>query len=104
MSHRGRLQAQGHDILVNTGTVSHPWSRDEAFPVLDGHLGLASIKEALTPTQREARDYGFRAAAVWMDRVHRSGGIGPTSKTFRAQARPADIRVDIEVKTGRAFV
>ena len=103
VKHRGRHQAQGHDVAG--GDRSRPWARPLPYPALDAHDDLTGLEGDLNPAAREKRVLSFRQAHRFVDNAKQAGGIGPTARTFPA-GRPGedtDARVDIEVKKGLAF-
>lgn len=104
MDHRGRHQAQGGDIPG--GDRSRPWAQADPYPADRGHVDLSSLEADVGAAARARRDRCFRLAHRFIDKAREGGGVGPTSKSWPA-ARPhedTDVRVDIEVKKGRAFV
>lgn len=104
LKHRGRHQAQGNDI--NGGNESKNWALVDPYPADTGHADLTGLEQGLGKAARERRVMCFRQAHRFIDRAKQAGGVGPTSGNFPA-ARPGedtDIRVDIEVRAGIAFV
>jgi len=103
MHHRGRHQAQGKDL---PGGRSCPWARPDPYPAVDGHADLSKLETDVGAAAKERREQCFKLAHRFIDNAKKSGGIGPTSRSWPA-CRPnedTDVRVDIEVKYGRAFV
>ena len=102
-NHRGRHQAQGEDI---PGGDSRNWNEDSPYPATTGHHDLSDLEAGLSDRQKRARTQCFGLAHRFITNAQTYGGVGPTSRSFPA-GRPGedtDIRVDIEVKKGRAFV
>lgn len=104
MDHRGRHQAQGGDIPG--GDRSHPWAQVDPYPAQDGHTHLSDLEAGLGVAARERRETCFKMAHRFIANAQRAGGVGPTTRNFPA-GRPGektDVRVDIEVRKGLAFV
>jgi hypothetical protein len=104
LKHRGRHQAQGHDI--KGGNESSNWAQGDPYPAATGHTDLSGLERRLGQAAQLARDVCFRQAHQFIDRCRLAGGIGPVSPSFPA-GRPnedTDIRVDIVVDAGTAFV
>ena len=104
MKHRGRHQAQGHDI--KNGNESNPWAQAEPYPADVGHADLTTLETRLGQAARDRRAICFKQAHLFIARAQASGGVRPVSKNFPA-ARPGentDVRVDIDVHAGLAFV
>jgi hypothetical protein len=96
--HRGRVQAQGG------GTEkSVPWAQRSAPTVSDVLRMLENLEGQLTPSEKRAREEGFRQARVFVRGVPRPGLSAGTKKSF-PRANPGNIRVDIEVQAGLACV
>lgn len=100
MPHRGRFQAQG-DL-----EKSRSWSRDSPLPASQAHALLKALYEDLSPAERRDREAAFADAHEYIDRGAKAGGVtAPTKKTFVPRnARRGQLRVDIEVLAGLAFV
>ncbi|NVB42049.1 RHS domain-containing protein [Pseudenhygromyxa sp. WMMC2535] len=96
---RGRIQAQGG------GTEkSVPWTKDTPPTVSEGLDMLDSLKSQLTKPEFKARKELIEKAQKWITKAGENGGVSaPVSKTFKAKG-PTDIRIDIEIITGDAFV
>jgi hypothetical protein len=102
LNHRGRHQAQGHDIP--DGDCSRNWAQDSPYPAATGHIDLTSLEAELGEAARAARSVFFRLARRFIDNAKKGGGVGPTSVSFpRRPKDDSDVRVDIEVKKGLAF-
>ena len=103
MDHRGRHQAQGHD--VHGGNCSENWAQSEPYPAAAAHTDLSSVEARLTQAARELRALSFRLARRFICNAHAAGGVGPTTGRFpvRRQDEVPDARVEIEVKKGKAF-
>ncbi len=104
MDHRGRHQAQGNDIPG--GDKSRPWAQVDPYPATDGHAHLSALEAELGGAARGRRETCFKMAHRFIANAKLYGGVGPTSRNFPA-GRPGedtDVRVDIEVHKGRAFV
>lgn len=104
--HSGRFQAQGHDIRTNGNTRSKNWQHPAPYPAADGRVLLGSLNSDLEPAQQRIRVVAFQLARVFVDKCNRAGGVGPISKSYPC-GKPGDqtdIRVDVVVDSGRAFV
>ena len=104
LDHRGRHQAQGIDIPG--GNDSRHWERGDPYPAAAGHSDLSGLEAGLGKAARERRETCFKLAHRFITNAKNGGGVGPTSVSWPA-ARPhedTDVRVDIEVRKGRAFV
>jgi hypothetical protein len=99
-SHRGRLQAQGPRT-----EQSQPWSQEDPLTASDGHKLLRNLEESLSQPERIERRVAFEKARGWIAAAAGNGGVNaPVSKKFWDLKGSRDIRVDIEVRTGLAFV
>ena len=104
MNHRGRHQAQGHD--VEGGDKSRKWAQANPYPADVGHADLSGLEGELEAAARARRQIPFLMAHRFIDNAKSGGGVGPTFRNFPA-GRPhedTDVRVDIEVRKGMAFV
>src|SRR5690242_5335882 len=97
--HRGRIQAQGG------GTEeSEAWAQASP-PSLSDVMGLIDRLEArLTPKERRIRERGFAQLRRAVEHAAKTGGVW--ARCIRSFPQPplGDIRVDLEVITGRACV
>lgn len=100
---RGRIQAQGGGL-----EASVPWNTSSPPTVNDGLTMLNQLKQQLTPAQLLAREQAFSEAETYIIRVGQAGGVQATvSKSFpgvKPKGKGSDIRVDVEVRAGTAFV
>jgi hypothetical protein len=103
--HRGRIQVQGEDLRKED---SWPWTRDKPPTAQEGLSGLDGMKAKLNKAELELRDQAFAQAASFISRAGASGGVAaPVSVSFQNPNLPKKYktaRVDIEVRTGKAFV
>ena len=99
--HRGRIQAQGEGTEKSVA-----WAQPLPPTQSDGQRMVDQLEEKLTPKERRDREEALGKARQFIDRVARAGGISaPSRQTFpRVQKEGLQIRVDIEVVAGRAFI
>lgn len=106
--HRGALQAQGVDITTNNGTVSKGWAEVHPYEAAAAHEDLDHVHSMLTTGQQLARVNAFKLAREFIDLAKAAGGLtvtGRRSRSFpRLQPEETDIRVDIQIHSGTAFV
>ncbi len=97
--HRGRIQAQG------SGTEkSRAWAQENPPTRSEGQRFVDELEAQLTPKELRDRQEPLENARNWIDRAAQAGGVNaPVQKKLKKKGSK-DIRVDIEVKTGRAFV
>jgi hypothetical protein len=97
--HRGRIQAQGGGTEVSVA-----WAQPAA-PTLTEMLGFCDTLEGkLAPAEREVRRSDFAALRKFLKTAASHGGIsGELKKSFR-EKRAKSIRVDLEVRKGKACV
>jgi hypothetical protein len=98
--HRGRVQAQGNNLEKSVN-----WAQGTPVTLTQGLQFLAMLKAQLTPQQVAERADGFAQAEAFMRRAAASGGVCAqdirSSLSFPGRG---PIRVDIEVRQGKAFV
>jgi len=96
---RGRIQAQGGGV-----EKSQPWNRATPPTVSEGLKMVDDLEASLTKAERKARQKELDKARKFIRDAGKAGGIdAPVSKTFLAKGTK-DVRVDIEVISGKAFV
>ncbi len=62
------------------------------------------LENRLNPSDVKTRAKAFKKARVFVNKAADNGGVdAPVSKSFRVKGTK-DIRIDIEVITGRAFI
>ncbi|WP_008312527.1 DUF4157 domain-containing protein [Leptolyngbya sp. PCC 6406] len=102
-AHRGRLQVQGGGL-----ELSWPWARPTPPNAQESIVGLNSLKSQLNKTELKLRDKAFEKAEAYINKSSKGNGVdAPVSLTFQNDNLPKknkDARVDVEVKTGKAFV
>ncbi|MEL7421713.1 MAG: hypothetical protein AAFN81_01925 [Bacteroidota bacterium] len=95
--HRGRIQAQGDGL-----EKSESWSQDDPLTKEEGLSLLKRLWNSLTKKEKEAREKPYNDATRYIENVDR--GLDATvKKTFRNR-KTKDVRIDIEVLAGRAFL
>ena len=96
--HRGRIQAQGGGL-----EKSEAWSQDQPLSLKQGLALLARLVAKLTATERADRDKPIQKAERFIKTAGKSGGVFvPIFKSFLAKGSK-DKRIDIEVRSGKAF-
>mgnify|MGYP005844676681 CR=1 FL=1 len=96
---RGRFQAQGDGL-----EESENWAQDEPLSVEDALALLDTLQKKLKKEDAEIRQQAFEKARQFISEAGENGGISaPISKTFKVK-KTKDLRVDIEVNAGIAFI
>ena len=101
--HRGRIQAQNGDL-----NESSAWDQEAPLTADEGHRRLNEVYARLTDAQRRQRERALDKAHAWIDACAAGGGVEvvglPVSKPFGGPPGRRRLRIDIEVKAGKAFV
>jgi hypothetical protein len=95
--HRGRIQAQGGGF-----EQSKSWSQDEPLSKEDGLRLLNELEQELPENERTLRQKPFQKAQRMIAQIN--GGLDAQDKITFLVRRTRDIRVDVEVLSGKAFV
>jgi RHS repeat-associated protein len=93
---RGRIQAQGGGLERSVA-----WAQNAPPSVAQGLALLSGLKLQLTNKQLVERERSFLQAGRFI--INAAPGVTPTRQSFY-EIRGKDIRVDIEVQSGIAFV
>lgn len=94
--HRGRIQAQGKGLEKSVS-----WSQDEPLTRKQGKTLLQQLKTLLTAQEQEERTEQLEKAERYIDNAK---GIEAPEKRRFLNRKTKDVRIDIEVLAGRAFV
>jgi hypothetical protein len=97
--HRGRIQAQGGGF-----EDSESWSQEKPPTVSEGLGFLKRLIAKIPKPEFLKRKQSFEKAASFIEQAGENGGVdAQVSKTFRMK-NSKDVRVDIEVIKGTAFI
>ena len=97
--HRGRIQAQGDGL-----EESEAWASEKPPTWEEGLNFIEKLKNKLSKRDKELRKKPFKKAERFIKNAGQNNGVdAPVSKTFSNKEKP-EIRVDIEVRKGIAFV
>jgi len=98
-NHRGRIQAQGEGF-----DDSESWSQEEPPTTKEGLSFLQKLINKIPKPEFLKRKKEFQKAEKFIKQAGQNGGVdAKVSKTYRKKGTK-DIRVDIEVQKGTAFV
>lgn len=98
-----RIQAQGRDIAA-PGGKSSAFNTFGVIYLSQGKQVLAQVWELMTDGERRVRQEALLKANRFMEGASAGGGTGPVKVSFYDDPERADIRIDVEVLRGRAFV
>ena len=98
MDHRGRVQAQGGGL-----EESESWDEEKPLRALPGHHLLYGLRLKIPPREATVKQEPFLKAQRFIDSAAVAGGVGFCQKAFPVRGS-RDQKVDIEVRSGRAFV
>ena len=97
--HRGRIQAQGGGIEKSVS-----WSRATPPTVTEGLTMIDELISQLSPVEYQIRAKASEDARKFVIRTGDNQGVDClVKKSFRVKGTQ-DIRVDIEIIKGRAFI
>ena len=97
--HRGRFQAQGDGTEESVN-----WARETPITKKDGYQSMARLKQKLKPSELRARSECFLMAEEYVARVPSRGICAQVFYSCTPKPPKKDIRVDIEVRAGVAFI
>ena len=97
--HRGRFQAQGDGAEESVN-----WARETAITKTDGYQYIERLKQKLKPAELRIRMECFHFAKDFVSRVPSSGICAQVFYSCTPKPPKKDIRVDIEVRAGVAFI
>ena len=106
--HGGRFQAQGDDVDQRVpGGVSQAWDQEGPATKTEGAALLGELAQSCTDSERRAREEPLakakkRVAAVDYD--VETAGIPFIKSYYNERLIHKKIRVDLEIKRGRAWV
>jgi hypothetical protein len=84
--------------------VSESWAQEEP-PKKRAVLGLLdSLWNKLSPKEKRDREPCYLAAKKFIQQAPATGIDAPYSKSFRNRKLRGGIRIDIEIKTGKACI
>lgn len=95
-SHRGRIQVQGNGLEKSVS-----WSQDEPLTRVQGKKLLQQLKEKLSEKEYAERTDQFDQAERYIEGAE--GIEAPEHRRF-LNRKTKDVRIDIEVLAGRAFI
>ena len=103
----GAIQAQGPDIKGNGSTRSVSWS-GYTIPaaMADGQRWINDLKDQLTGRQLKVRKAAFEDLTNYVTSVcpANNGCQAPVSKSWHDPGQPSNVRVDLEIQSGKAFI
>lgn len=103
--HRGRLQVQGKDMAKER---SRPWAQETARLAQTAQQDLTDLQQEITETELSLRELAFEKAKHFIEACRAKGGVAaPVAQSFKNPGLPKKhrtARVDVDVKTGAAFV
>lgn len=99
--HRGRIQVQGGGL-----ELAFPWARPTPMTKAEALVGLAGLRGMLSRSQLSERDEAFVSAANFITATLHTcpPDISRTFQNRAVRQRGGEERVDIEIRTGTAFV
>jgi len=98
--HRGRFQAQGGGLEKST-----KWEQPMPPPVAQGLALVTSLYYGqLTRSEQKERATGFAQLTRWMAARPPLGVSAVVLMSFPKPALPKGIRMDVEVRAGKAFI
>jgi hypothetical protein len=96
-AHRGRIQAQGDDVEESVS-----WAQEHPPTEREGLQMLEQLAAKLKPSEFRDREAAFAKAGAFIRRsAQRNGADAPVVKSWNTKG---DMRVDIEIRLGKAFV
>lgn len=97
--HRGRFQAQGDGTEKSVA-----WSLNNPCTKSHANKSITDLKDKLSPKELEVRQECIAKAINFVDRSPAYGMMAIIKKSFTPFPPRKDIRIDIEILAGIAFI
>jgi hypothetical protein len=98
MDNRGRIQAQGNNL-----EKSSSWDTDAIVSKVDGILHVDNVEGQLTNGELRERTNSLQKARRFINNCS-VNGVDTTIKSFPNDIQNREVRVDVEVRAGFAFL
>lgn len=95
--HRGRVQAQGGGV-----EESEAWAQSDVPNKSDGYCMTVSLKRKLRKKDLKKRERSFKKLDKFIGNAP-SAGYDYSSQSYTPFPPQGDVRVDVEIKKGKAF-
>ena len=99
MNNRGRFQAQD-----NTLEKSAPWATNDDVSKEMGNERIDNLQAQLTPGELNVRVESLQKARNLVDSAPTQGLYATIIKSFFDDVSNRVVRVDVEIRAGRAFI
>jgi len=99
MSNRGRFQAQGDNL-----EKSSAWATDNEVSKIMGNERLDNLHIQLTAAELAVRVNSMQKARDFINQAPATGYYAQIVKSYYDDVRKREVRVDVEIRAGRAFV
>ena len=99
--HRGRIQAQGGKPKIEK---KENWAQLYPLSKIEGINLLVMLEGQLTPTEKKDRAIPLQKARDWINAAASKGGVSAYVQKSFLKKGSDDVRIDIEVNKGDAFV
>lgn len=99
MTNRGRFQAQD-----DTLEKSSAWATDDEVSKQMGNERLDNLHAQLTAAEFAARVNAMQKARNFVDNAPIKGHYAQIVKSYFDDVRNREVRVDVEIRAGRAFI
>lgn len=96
---RGRIQAQDDNL-----EKSESWATNDEISKTEGSNKSELLKEKLTPLQLSNRTKAFVKLDSFISTAPANGHYSQIIKSFHHNPQNRKVRVDIEIREGRAFI
>ena len=97
--HRGRIQAQGGHPKIEK---SESWAQDEPLTKKKGLQLLERLWSKLSKKEKAEREKPYQDARRYIQNV--KGGLDAIKKKTFRNRKTRDVRIDIEILAGTAFI
>jgi hypothetical protein len=99
MNNRGRFQAQDDSL-----EKSAAWATNDEISKQIGNERLDNLRDQLTPNELTARVNSIQKARDLVNNAPNTGYYAQIIKSYCDDIRHRKIRVDVEIRAGRAFI
>jgi len=99
MNNRGRFQAQDENL-----EKSAAWATDEDVSKQMGNERLNNLNAQLTAAELAVRVNAMQKARDFVDNAPINGHYAQIVKSYFDDVRHREVRVDVEIRAGRAFI